>query len=198
MGRQSEKFCYCSYFLCNPGVRPNLSRPLLWGSLLLLLLLVNAPVRRTQERAVAAPPPLLFERTVTSWAAEPVLAMACIKIRLLWERNRPKTGTKRRDLGYNLFVSENCFFVTFHWQVPRFWAIGLKTFNFDGDFRTSVSQLQCSVENLHSLLKVMPPKMEKFYIFGYIKQSLFCIWRPYCFADGLSSLLNLINVKCKS
>jgi hypothetical protein len=67
MGRQSEKFCYCSYFLCNPGVRPALARPLLWGSLLLLLLLVNAPVFGTQGRAVAAPPPtLLFERTVTS------------------------------------------------------------------------------------------------------------------------------------
>jgi len=149
MGRQSEKFCYCSYFLCNPGVRPTLARPLLWGSLLLLMLLVNAPVRRTQ----AAPPPLLFERSVTSWAAEPVLAMACIKIRLLWERNRPKTGTERRDLGDNLFVSENCFFMTFTGKLPRFWAIGLKTFNFDGDFRTKISQLQCSVKNDHFLLK---------------------------------------------
>jgi hypothetical protein len=66
MGRQSEKFCYCSYFLCNPGVRPTLARPLLWGSLLLLLLLVNAPVRRTQGRPGAARPPLLFETSVTS------------------------------------------------------------------------------------------------------------------------------------
>ena len=158
----------------------------------------RARAQDTRTGRRCAPSPSLWEECNQLSRGTVVLAMACIKIRLLWERNRPKTRTKRRDLGDYLFVSENCFFMTFTGKLPRFWAIGLKTFNFDGDFRTIVSQLRCSVENLHSLLKVMPPKMEKFYIFGHIKQSLFCIWRPYCFADGLSSLLNLINVKCKS
>ena len=38
MGRQSEKFCYCSYFLCNAagGGRARVSHPLLLASLALL------------------------------------------------------------------------------------------------------------------------------------------------------------------
>jgi hypothetical protein len=47
MGRQSEKFCYCSYFLCNAGGRATLSRPLLLFSLVLTAGWISCSVFRT-------------------------------------------------------------------------------------------------------------------------------------------------------
>ena len=73
MGRQSEKFCYCSYFLCNAagGGRARVSHPLLLASLALL-------AASWASSSVVAASWASSSVVATSWASSSVVAASWV------------------------------------------------------------------------------------------------------------------------